>query len=115
MKLINEAKNIQDAGAFAIVLECVNARLAKKITKNLQIPTIGIWSSRYCNGQILVLDDLIGLSGFYPKFVKKYISLEKILNKVIKKFRNDVIRNNFPKISNTYKIKWTLIHQKITS
>ena len=102
IKLINEAKNIEDAGAFAIVLECVNADLAKKITKNLQIPTIGIGSSKYCDGQILVLDDLIGLSGFYPKFVKKYISLEKILNKVIKKFRNDVIRNNFPKISNTY-------------
>ena len=102
IKLINEAKNIEDAGAFAIVLECVNADLAKKITKNLQIPTIGIGSSKYCDGQILVLDDLIGLSGFYPKFVKKYISLEKILNKVVKKFRNDVIKNNFPKISNTY-------------
>ena len=94
IKLINEAKNIEDAGAFAIVLECVNAGLAKKITKNLQIPTIGIGSSKYCNGQILVLDDLIGLSGFYPKFVKKYISLEKILNKVFKKFRNDVIKKS---------------------
>ncbi len=102
VKLINEAKNIEEAGAFAIVLECINASLAKKITKNLEIPTIGIGSSKYCDGQILVLDDLIGLSGFYPKFVKKYISLEKILNKVIKKFRNDVIRNSFPKISNTY-------------
>ena len=101
-KLMNEAKNIEEAGAFAIVLECVNASLAKKITKNVQIPTIGIGSSKYCNGQILVLDDLIGLSGFYPKFVKKYISLEKILNKAIKKFRNDVIKNNFPKTSNTY-------------
>ena len=75
IKLINEAKNIEDAGAFAIVLECVNASLARKITKNLQIPTIGIGSSKYCDGQILVLDDLIGLSGFYPKFVKKYIDL----------------------------------------
>ena len=102
LKLINEAKKIEDSGAFAIVLECVNVDLAKKITKNLKIPTIGIGSSKYCDGQILVLDDLIGLSGFYPKFVKKYISLEKILNKAIKKFRNDVIKNNFPKISNTY-------------
>ena len=88
-----------------LFLNVLSADLAKKITKNLQIPTIGIGSSKYCDGQILVLDDLIGLSGFYPKFVKKYISLEKILNKVIKKFRNDVIRNNFPKNSNTYKIK----------
>jgi len=105
IKLIKEAKNIEEAGAFAIVLECVNVDLAKKITKNLHIPTIGIGSSKYCDGQILVLDDLIGLSGFYPKFVKKYISLDKILNKVIKKFRNDVIRNNFPKNSNAYQIK----------
>ena len=54
---MDEAKNIEDAGAFAIVLECVKADLAKKITKNLQIPTIGIGSSKFCNGQILVLDD----------------------------------------------------------
>ena len=101
-KLLNEALNIEKAGAFAIVLECINAKLAKKITNSIKIPTIGIGSSNYCDGQILVVDDLIGLSGFYPKFVKKYINLEKLINNAIKNFRTDVIKKKFPKISNTY-------------
>ena len=101
-KLLKEAELIQKAGAFCIVLECLSPSAAKLITSRLSIPTIGIGSSAHCDGQILVTDDMLGLSGFYPKFVKKYINLEKILNKVIKKFRNDVIKNNFPKISNTY-------------
>ena len=104
-KLMDDAFKIQKAGAFSMVIECVSARISKKVTESLEIPTIGIGASKFCDGQILVTDDLLGLSGFYPKFVKKYISLEKILNKVIKKFRNDVIRNNFPKNSNAYKIK----------
>ena len=101
-KLLKEALTIEKAGAFSIVLECLTPKASKLITNNLKIPTIGIGSSSNCDGQILVTDDMLGMSGFYPKFVKKYISLEKILNKVIKKFRNDVIKNNFPKISNTY-------------
>ncbi len=101
-KLVNEAKSIEKAGAFAIVLECINIKLAKKITQSVNIPTIGIGSSKYCNGQILVLDDLIGLSGFYPKFVKKYISLDKTIGKIIKKYRSDVIKEKFPTISNSY-------------
>ena len=101
-KLMDDAFKIQKAGAFSMVIECVSAKISKKVTESLEIPTIGIGASKFCDGQILVTDDLLGLSGFYPKFVKKYISLEKILNKVIKKFRNDVIKNNFPKTSNTY-------------
>ena len=101
-KLIMEAIEIEKAGAFAIVLECINFKLAKKITNITKIPTIGIGSSNFCDGQILVLDDLIGLSGFYPKFVKKYFNLEKSLKKTIHKFRRDVIRKKFPKISNSY-------------
>ena len=101
-KLLSEALKIEKAGAFAIVLECINAKLAKKITNTITIPTIGIGSSNYCDGQILVVDDLIGLSGFYPKFVKKYVNLEKLIDKAIKNFRTDVIKKKFPKISNTY-------------
>ena len=100
---LSEEKKIENAGAFSIVLECINAKLSKKITDSIRIPTIGIGSSKYCDGQILVLDDLIGISGFYPKFVKKYLNLEKMINVAIKKFRNDVIKMKFPKISNTYK------------
>ena len=101
-KLINEAIKIESSGAFSIVLECINSHAAKKITESVNIPTIGIGSSNTCDGQILVIDDLIGLSGFYPKFVKKYVDLEKILNNAIKKFRTDVIRRKFPTKANTY-------------
>ena len=74
LKLIKESKAIEKAGAFSLVLECVAEKTAKKITNSINIPTIGIGSSKYCDGQILVTDDLIGLSGFYPKFVKKYFN-----------------------------------------
>ena len=101
-KLIDEAKKIEQAGAFAIVLECVNFKLAKKITESIKIPTIGIGSSHHCDGQILVLDDLLGLSGFYPKFVRKYLNLEKLINVAVKKFKKDILRKKFPNSSNTY-------------
>ena len=101
-RLIHEAKKIEEAGGFAIVLECVEPDTAKKITRSIKIPTIGIGSSNTCDGQILVFDDLIGLSGFYPKFVKKYVDLEKILDNALKRFRSDVISGRFPKLSNTY-------------
>ena len=101
-KLINEAIKIEKAGAFAIVLECINSNTAKKITQSISIPTIGIGSSKFCDGQILVLDDLIGLSGFYPKFVKKYVNLKKIIESAVSKFKNDVKKGNFPKKSNSF-------------
>ena len=101
-KLINEALKIQKAGAFSIVLECINSDTAKKITNRINIPTIGIGSSNSCDGQILVFDDLIGLSGFYPKFVKKYTNLQKIIENVLKKFRRDVISSRFPSKLHTY-------------
>ena len=101
-KLIEESKKIEKAGAFSIVLECIAEETAKKITSIINIPTIGIGSSKFCDGQILVTDDLIGLSGFYPKFVKKYLNLKKILEKGIRKFKDDVIKGKFPKKMNTY-------------
>ena len=81
---------IEKAGAFSIVLECVAPKASKMITNSLSIPTIGIGSSNYCDGQILVTDDLLGLSGFYPKFVKKYVSLNTIIEKAVKKYTIDV-------------------------
>ncbi len=101
-KLILESRMIEKAGAFSLVLECVAEKTAKKITKLINIPTIGIGSSNFCDGQILVTDDLIGLSGFYPKFVKKYLNLQKILDKTISKFSSDVRTNKFPKRVNAY-------------
>ena len=96
LKLLSEAKLIEKAGAFSIVLECLSPMAAKLITKELKIPTIGIGSSIYCDGQILVTDDMIGLSGFYPKFVKKYANLNTVIEKAVKKYTREVKFNKFP-------------------
>ena len=99
-KLLKEAKDIEKAGAFSIVLECLNPKASKLITNNLKIPTIGIGSSNNCDGQILVTDDMLGISGFYPKFVKKYLSLDRIIEKAIKKYTRDVKLKKFPSKKN---------------
>ncbi len=99
-KLKKEAILIQKAGAFSIVLECLSPSAAKIITNSLKIPTIGIGSSVYCDGQILVTDDMLGISGFYPKFVKKYARLDTIIEKAVKKYTKDVKSKRFPKVKN---------------
>ncbi len=99
-RLIKEAKLIEQAGAFSIVLECVTPNIARKITNTLKIPTIGIGSSIFCDGQILVTDDLLGLSGFYPKFVKRYINLNSIIEKAVKKYSKEIKSKVFPKRKN---------------
>ena len=100
--LLKEAKKIEEAGAFSIVLECISSKTAEIITKKLKIPTIGIGSSVNCDGQVLVTDDILGLSGFAPKFVKKYIDLNKNIEKSVKKYRNDVRKKIFPKKINSF-------------
>ena len=99
-RLIKEVISIEKAGAFSIVLECVTPNAAKCITKKLKIPTIGIGSSSNCDGQILVTDDILGLSGFYPKFVKKYINLNASIEKAVKQYSKDVKTKIFPKNKN---------------
>ena len=101
-KLLKQAIDIEKAGAFSIVLECVSKKTALKITKSIKIPTIGIGSSNLCDGQILVTDDILGISGFYPKFVRKYANLEKVIDKAVNKFRKDVISRKFPNKRNSY-------------
>ena len=96
LRLLKEAKSIEKAGAFSIVLECISSKAAKLITEELNIPTIGIGSSSNCDGQILVTDDMLGISGFYPKFVKKYTNLDRIIEKAVKKYTRDVKLNKFP-------------------
>ena len=98
--LLKEAKLIENAGAFAIVLECLTINAAKMITNQIKIPTIGIGSSMHCDGQILVTDDMLGISGFYPKFVKKYANLNRIIEKAVKKYTRDVKFNKFPSKKN---------------
>tara|TARA_B100000963_G_scaffold101349_1_gene87642 strand:+ start:3061 stop:3852 length:792 start_codon:yes stop_codon:yes gene_type:complete len=94
--LIRTAQSIENSGAFSIILECLTSQAAKLITKNLKIPTIGIGSSSYCDGQILVTDDMLGLSGFYPKFVKKYSNLNRVIEKAVKKYTREVKLTKFP-------------------
>ena len=95
-KLLNEALLIEEAGAFSIVLECISPETSRFITTKLKIPTIGIGSSSFCDGQILVTDDMLGISGFYPKFVKKYVNLNAIIEKAIKKYSKEVKTKVFP-------------------
>ena len=99
-KLLQEAKLIERAGAFSIVLECLSPSSARLITSELNIPTIGIGSSSGCDGQILVTDDMLGISGFYPKFVKKYVKLDGIIEKAVQKYTREVKSKKFPTIKN---------------
>jgi 3-methyl-2-oxobutanoate hydroxymethyltransferase len=100
--LLKEALSIEEAGAFSIVLECLSPKASKLITNNLKIPTIGIGSSTYCDGQILVTDDMLGISGFYPKFVKKYVNLNRIIEKAVKKYTREVQLKIFPNKNNFF-------------
>ena len=100
VKLLKEALAIEQAGAFSIVLECLSQESAKIITNKLKIPTIGIGSSLNCDGQIIVTDDMLGISGFYPKFVKKYVNLNRIIEKAVKKYTREVKLARFPSTAN---------------
>ena len=101
-KILEDAMAISKSGVFAIVVECVVEDLAKIITKSVSVPTIGIGASKYCDGQILVIDDMLGLSNFSPKFVKQYSNLRKIIKKCIKSYAIDVKRRKFPSFKNVY-------------
>ena len=102
-QLLSDAKSVEKAGAFSIVLECLSSKAAKSITSKLNIPTIGIGSSSYCDGQILVTDDMLGISGFYPKFVKKYVQLDRVIEKAVKKYTREVKIKKFPSKKNIFK------------
>ena len=102
-KLLKDSKLLEDAGIFSIVLECVETKLAKRITQQLKIPTIGIGSSVNCDGQVLVIDDLIGLSESKFRFVKKYANINKIINSAVKKYKSEVLKKQFPKAKHSFK------------
>ena len=101
-KILKEAKLLEEAGVFSIVLECMESSLAKKITKSINIPTIGIGASVDCDGQVLVTDDLIGLNLMNARFIKKYVNIIKIINSAVYKFSADIKAKNFPKKKHTY-------------
>jgi 3-methyl-2-oxobutanoate hydroxymethyltransferase len=101
-RILKEAKLLEKNGAFAIVLECVESSLAKKITKSIKIPTIGIGASLNCDGQVLVTDDIIGLNTLNVRFIKKYVNIKKIINSAISKFSQDIKKKRFPQKKHSY-------------
>jgi len=101
-KILNDAKLLESAGVFSIVLECVETSLAKKVTNQIRIPTIGIGASNNCDGQILVLDDLIGLNPIDVRFVKKYSNIRKEIKKAVSNYSKDVRQKKFPLKKHSY-------------
>ena len=101
-KILNDAKLLEKAGVFSIVLECIETSLAKEITKEIKIPTIGIGASVHCDGQILVTDDLIGLNPINARFVRRFSNITKEINTAIIKFKNEVKRKKFPQKKHSY-------------
>lgn len=103
-RLMHDAKTVEAAGAFAVVLECISAKVAAKITDTLRIPTIGIGAGTECDGQVLVVNDILGLTtGYVPRFVRKYADLEQTISGAVSKFRADVRSGEFPGPEQTFK------------
>ena len=103
--VIADAKAVEAAGAFAIVVEGVAVRLANEVTKAVDIPTIGIGASAECDGQILVFEDMIGLFPRVPTFVKRYGNMEDMMRDAISRYANEVRDRSFPADEHTYKAK----------
>ena len=101
-KILKDAELLQSAGAFSIVLECVETSLSKMVTKKISIPTIGIGASNNCDGQILVFDDLIGLNPINVRFVKKYSNIRKEMTKAVASYTKEVRNNKFPLKKHSY-------------
>jgi 3-methyl-2-oxobutanoate hydroxymethyltransferase len=106
LQIIEDARNLERAGVFAIVLECIPMELAEHLTDILEVPTIGIGAGPHCDGQILVFHDLVGYSnGYLPKFVKKYADLHKIICSAVSQYTRDVKRGSFPEDKHSYHLK----------
>jgi len=104
-RILEQALALQDSGAFGVVLEMVPEESAKLITESLNIPTIGIGAGRFCSGQILVIDDLLGkFTDFTPKFARKYVDLASIIKNAVTEYKEDVISCNFPSRSEVFNL-----------
>lgn len=102
-KIIDDAKRLEDAGVFSIVLEKIPAALAQKVTGSVSVPTIGIGAGPHCDGQILVIHDMLGLTEhFRPRFVRRYAELGKSIREYVRQYVNDVRTIKFPNDGESY-------------
>lgn len=104
-RLLRQAQELEEAGVFSLVLEGMPSETAKMISENISIPTIGIGAGPFCDGQVLVMHDLLGLSDFQPVFVKRYANLKEISQNAIKKYSEEVRIGEFPGEKFAYKTK----------
>lgn len=111
-KLLADAKAVEEAGAFAITLECVPEALAKMITEQTSALTIGIGAGKYCDGQVLVYQDMLGYNDdFTPKFVKKYADLHNVMLEAFKQYKQECEYRTFPENNRTYAIKEEVLEE----
>ena len=111
-RLLEEAKAVEEAGAFSVVLEAIPAPLAKLISESVAIPTIGIGAGNNCDGQILVYQDMLGMfSDFTPKFVKRYAELGMVMKEAFKSYMDDVRTGAFPQKEHEYSIDTDIIEK----
>ena len=111
-KLLEDAKAVEEAGAFAIVIEGVPAKIAALITEQLHIPTIGIGAGKDCDGQVLVYQDMLGMfSDFTPKFVKRYANIGEVMKEAFQNYIKEVQDGVFPAEENTYKVDDSVIEK----
>ena len=111
-KLLDEARAVEEAGAFAVVLECVPAKLAKKISESISIPTIGIGAGAGCDGQVLVYQDMLAMySDFKPKFVKQYAQIGSVMKEAFRQYIDEVKSGAFPSKEHTFKIDDDIIEK----
>lgn len=105
-QLIKSALDLEDAGAFMVVMECIPDRLAARITTELKIPTIGIGAGKDCDGQVLVYHDLVGLyERFTPKFVKRYVNLSPMIREALLQYKTEVEKGTFPGPEHSFSMK----------
>lgn len=111
-KLLDDARALQEAGAFAVVLECVPEKLADKVTKELEIPTIGIGAGSGCDGQVLVYQDMLGMFfDFTPKFVKKFANVGQVMKEAFKSYIDEIQQGSFPSQEHCYSIDDDIIEK----
>src|SRR6188474_567864 len=102
-KLRKDAKFLEDAGCFGVVLEKIPALLAKEVSESLQIPTIGIGAGGYCDGQVLVMHDMLGINTeFKPRFLRQYLNIHELATKSVQRYIKDVKSKSFPNESEQY-------------